>query len=451
MLRARLAPLALASVAAVGCAEDPSFWVRWRLQPLTDVDVREPRGLVSVDQCSQLGISRIRISTRDGADTLIDEREFPCFPAGFDDPEARAPGPEVGAGAYSVTVTALGRRGVQFCADEPADPDADADGSEIDTSCKKVLASAAQDVVIRETGEGQRLPEFVIVGAPQCSDGIDNDRDGYTDLADPSCAGDRTGLEVGDSAGAQVVVRPRLMGGNPSAYCNGLGLSEIELAITGPTTKQLRFPCTTTAQTFTESLDPGDYTLSVTGLGPGGKVLAVPTLDLDITTFTLAPEGFQSVDLVADFTIASFLAPIEAGFEFSLAFLSGPEQLPLTTCEPEPGLVIDRVRVTVLDADLEVVPTAALRDGGDPPIVLDGVATVPCATLGGLPRIEPLVWDDAPMAHEELYLRVEGLAPDSDVACYGNGDEPALAAPNASLGLALPRLAFDGACAGMQP
>ena len=64
---------------------------------------------------------------------------------------------------------------------------------------------------------------------------------------------------------------------------------------------------------------------------------------------------------------------------------------------------------------------------------------------------KPLVWDDAPMAHEELYLRVEGLAPDSDVACYGNGDEPALAAPNASLGLALPRLAFDGACAGMQP
>ncbi|PCC74537.1 hypothetical protein SAMN02745121_06902 [Nannocystis exedens] len=442
MLRARLAPLALATVAAAGCAEDPSFWVRWRLQPPEQAEAAE---LVSVDQCTELGISGIRVSTRDQGNALLDEREFPCFPSGFEDRDARAPGPEVGAGTYSVTVTALGRRAVQFCADEPA-PAADTDGSEADTSCKKVLASVAQDVVIREAGEGKPL-DVVIVGAPQCSDGIDNDRDGYTDLADPSCAGDRAGFELGDSAGAQVVVRPQLMSGNPSAYCDGLGLSQIELAITGPTAKKLRFTCTTTAQTFTESLDPGDYTLSVTGLDAKGKVLAVPTLDPDLVNFTLAPEGFRSVDLPADFTIASFLAPIEAGFEFSLALLSGPEQQPLTTCEPEPGLVIDRVRLTVLGPDLELVPTAALHDGANPPIVLDGVTTVPCTLLGGLPRIEPLVWDDAPMAHEELYLRVEAFAVGSDVPCYGNGDEPVPAAPNASLAIELPRVASDGACA----
>lgn len=445
MLRARLAPLALATVAAAGCAEDPSFAVRWRLQPLDQVEVSEAAELVSVDQCTELGISRIRVSTRDGGNALLDEREFPCFPAGFENPDARAPGPEVGAGTYSVTVTALGRRDVQFCADEPTSV-VDTDGSEVDTSCKKVLASTAQDVVISAAGEGKPL-DVVIVGAPQCSDGIDNDRDGYTDLADPSCAGDRAGLEIGDSAGAQLVVRPELMSGNPHASCDGLGLAEIELAIDGPTATKLRFRCTTTAQTFTESLEPGDYALSVTGLGANGKPLAVPTLDPAITNFTLAPEGFRSVDLPADFTIASFLAPIEAGFEFTLALISGPDQLPRTTCEPEPGLVIDRVRLTVLDADLEPVPTATLH--GKAPIVLDGVATVPCSQLGGLPRIEPLVWDDAPMAHEELYLRVEAFAVGSDVPCYGNGDEPMVAAPNASLAIELPRIAFDGACAEM--
>ncbi|MCY1004989.1 hypothetical protein OV079_05260 [Nannocystis pusilla] len=82
MLRARLAPLALATVAAAGCAEDPSFAVRWRLQPLDQVEVSEAAELVSVDQCTELGISRIRVSTRDGGNALLDEREFPCFPAG---------------------------------------------------------------------------------------------------------------------------------------------------------------------------------------------------------------------------------------------------------------------------------------------------------------------------------------------------------------------------------
>lgn len=447
MLRARLAPLALATVAAAGCAEDPSFQVRWRLQPLDQAEAGEAVELVSVNQCTELGISRIRVSTRDGGNALLDEREFPCFPAGFEDRDARAPGPEVGAGTYSVTVTALGRRDVQFCADEPSGV-VDTDVSEVDTACKKVLASTAQDVVIGAAGEGKPL-DVVIVGAPQCSDGIDNDRDGYTDLADPSCAGDRAGLEVGDSAGAQLVVRPDLMSGNPSASCGGLGLTDIEVVIDGPTATKLRFPCTTTAQTFTQSLDPGDYTLSVAGLGANGKPLAVPALDADVTSFTLAPEGFQSVDLLADFTIASFLAPIEAGFSFSLALLSGPDELPFTTCTPEPGLVIDRARITVLDADLQVVPTASLRDGQNPPIVLDGVTTVPCDVLGKIRDIEPLVWDDAPMAHEELYLRIEAYAAGSDVPCYGNGDDPTPAAPNASLAIELPRIAFDGACAEM--
>ena len=93
------------------------------------------------------------------------------------------------------------------------------------------------------------------------------------------------------------------------------------------------------------------------------------------------------------------------------------------------------------------MPTATLRDGANPPIPLDGVTTISCEALGQLRDIQPLVWDDAPMGHEELYLRVEAFAAGSDTPCFGNPDDPARAAPNASLALKLPRLSDQGACA----
>lgn len=447
MLRARLAPaFALASVtAASACSESPSFTVRWRVHPYTDATptIADTPALVSVEQCSQHGISKIRLTTVDAAGALVDEREFPCFPPQFADRDAVAPGPEVGPGTYGVTVTALGRREVQFC----ADPVADEDMSKPRT-CEKVFASTAAEVVVREAGEGQKLPEFVIVAAPECSDGVDNDRDGYTDLADPSCDGDPLGVERGDNAGgAQIIVRPQLMSGNPSAYCEGLGLFELELEIAGPTAITRRFPCSTTSRTFTEDLEPGDYTLSIAGLGYDRQVIARPALDPDRSSFTLAPEGFRSVELPVDFTIASFEAPIEAGLTFTVAYVNAEGDKPVTTCTPGPGsLVLERSRITVLDADMNVVPTAALRDGANPPIVLDGVNTVPCEALSGLRTIEPLVWDDE-TGFQELYLRVESFPPGSDTPCFGNGDAPAPAAPNASLALDLPRLSDEGACA----
>jgi hypothetical protein len=450
MLRARLAPaIALASVVAAGaCAEDPSFSVRWKLHPFTEDELvsADVTPLVSVDQCTELGISRMQITTRDGAGTIVDEREYPCFPRGFEAKDAVAPGPEVGPGEYSVTLTALGRREIPFCADEPVE-EVDT-GEDFISTCDEVIAFDAAQVVVRETGEGQRLTDFVIVGAPQCSDGIDNDRDGFTDLSDPSCAGDRRGVEVGGSAGAQILVRPRLMGGNPNAYCLGLGIAQIELDIAGPTAVKRRFLCTTTAQTFNEQLQPGDYTLTVTGIGYDGAVVATPELDPEVRSFTLVPEGLQAVDLVADFSIASFAAPIEAGFSFSLRYVSAPGELPITTCTPGQGdLVLDRAVITVLDAGLNVVPMAALADGANPAIVLDGVNSVPCEDLGKLRDIQPLVWDDAPMAHEELYLRVDAFPAGSDTACFGNPDAPEPAAPNGSLALKLPRLSDQGDCA----
>src|SRR5688572_6994878 len=108
MPRPRLLTL-LALAAATGCTEDPSFSVRWQLGRRAD-DIAT---LTSVAQCTELGISRMRITTRK-ADNIIDEREFSCFPQGFDDVDAAVPGPEVGPGTYAVTVTAIGHRGVPY-------------------------------------------------------------------------------------------------------------------------------------------------------------------------------------------------------------------------------------------------------------------------------------------------------------------------------------------------
>lgn len=442
MLRARLASVLVLALTGA-CTESPSFSVRWKLHPHTDAELQgaDIDPLLSVKQCTELGISRMRVTTRDANGTIVDEREFQCFPRGFEDTSAVAPGPEVGPGDYTVTVTALGRRGVQFCAEQPDD------GATFDPDCD-ALASDAAEIKILETGEGQRHTDFLIVGVPQCRDGVDNDRDGYTDLADPSCAGDPEGVELSDAAAAQIIVRPRLMSGNPSATCFGLGFTDFELDIAGPSAGKRRFPCTTTAQTFTEDLDPGDYILSFTGLGAGDAVRAVAPIDPEISTFTLAPGGFRTVDMVADFTIASFNEPIEAGVEFSVAYVDEPGDLPRTTCTPgQGGLVLDQVAITVLDQDLQIIPTATFYNGDDPPIVLDGATTIPCEQLSALHYIEPLTWGDAAPAVQGLYLRVEAFPAGSTTACFGNPDDPAPASPNASLALALPRLSNQGDCA----
>lgn len=458
MLRARLAPVLLLALTG-GCSEDPSFSVRWRLHPYTETEPTDAKPLISVDQCTELGISQIRVTTRNAVGDVVDEREFPCFPRGFDDEDAVAPGPAVGPGTYSVILTALGRRGIPFCNDPEeggtGDDGTTDTGTTTDTggtddvpACKEVVASDAKEVVVRETGENTRHDDFIIVGVPQCRDGVDNDRDGYSDLADPSCKGDRDGSEVGEGAGVQVIVRPQLMSGTASATCIGLGLRDIELAISGPMSLTRRFPCTTTAQTFTEDVVPGDYTLAVSGIGYDGAVIAAITLDPATAAFTLAPNDFRTIDLPADFTIASFDEKIEAGFAFSLEYAPSPDSFPVASCTPvEGGLILDRLAITLLDADQQLIPTATLANGDLPAIVLDGTTTIPCSELLKVRTVEPLTWDDIAPGYEAVSVRVEAFPGGSNTPCYGNTDAPTPAAPNASFVMTLPRLSDQGDCA----
>lgn len=450
MLRVRLAVVLALAAQAGACTEAPSFQVRWKLLAHRDaaVDPAAAPPLTSVAQCTELGISRVRVTTRlcdaeCGADSqVVDERDFLCFPLEFEDPDAHAPGPRVGPGRYTVTLAALGRRGINFC-DLP-----DTDGDDDDASTCDVVASAAREVTIRETGEGQRIDDLVIVGVPECDDGVDNDLDGASDLADPSCRGDRGGSEFGDVSAAQVTVRPRLLGDNPNATCAGLGLRDIRLDLAGPTPLARLFDCTTTAQTISSDLAPGNYTVAITGVGFDGADRAIIQLPPELASFELFASDFRNLELDADFDIASFLEPIVAGFAVSLEVQTAPDAPPETSCNPGGGaLALDRVRLTILDQDKNPVPTAALVDGGGA-IPLDGSQTVPCADFLKIRTVEPLVWDDAPMAYQALYVRAELLPVGAETPCFGNADAPAPAAPNASFPILLPRLSDQGACAG---
>lgn len=451
MLRARLA-LVLAFAAQAGaCTEAPSFQVRWKLHAYTElpVDAKDAPKLISVAQCTEFGISKIRMTTRrcgatctDGPPEVVDEREFTCFPPGFEDPDAHAPGPEAGPGLYTVTLAALGRRGTNFCA-IPEDTGGMTD--DVDAPGCEVIASAAREVTIRETGEGQKIDDMVIVAVPQCDDGVDNDHDGATDLADPSCRGERGGSEFGDVSAAQLTVRARLLGDNPNATCAGLGLRSLKLALAGPTALERVFACTTTAQTITSDLMPGTYTVSVTGIGQNGAELATAGLAPEVSGFELYPSDFRTLDIAADFDIPSFHDPIVAGFSASFEVVPQPGEIAVTSCTPSGKLVLDRVRLTILDQDMQPVPNAKLIDPASP---LDGVQTIPCKKnfTRALP-VEPLTWGDAPMAYRALYVRAEVLPVGGDTPCFGNADAPAPAAPNVSFPITLPRLSDQGACA----
>lgn len=433
MPRPRLLPL-LALAAATGCTEEPSFGVRWQLGRSPDAIVP----LTSVAQCTELGLSRVVVVTRKG-DAIVDEREFSCFPAEFADPEAVAPGPEVGPGTYSVSVTAIGHRGVAYKATIDEDSGGPKEPAEI------TFASANREVVIQTTGEGQKVTDFALLGPPECSDGVDNDRDGATDLADPSCRGDVLGSESADLAAAQITLRPELMGGNPHATCRGLGLSTIKLDLAGPTPLVQSFECGTTSRTISEDLSGGVYTITVTGHGSDGTERARPTLDPAQATFELKALDFHTAVVDADFTIASLLTGLTADFSFSLEVEPAPDVLPVTTCTPGQGnLVLDNVVITLLDEQMAPITDAFLYNGMTP-LPLDGTP-IPCTDLLKVRTVEPLLWDDEGDGHQAVYVRVEAFPAGSDTPCFGTA-EPEPAAPNASFPILLRRLSTEGACA----
>lgn len=246
----------------------------------------------------------------------------PGFPDEFERADGAAPGPELGPGDYYVTVLGLTRRGLTRPDPNPEDPN----------DPEPVLARDGQKVVVREKGEGALVSGFHLIGADECADGIDNDNDGSVDLADPPCRDGQTREDL-DLSGALFTFEATLLGGdNPRATCSGLGLASFRITLDGDGAGARTIPCTTTVQSFSADLPPGEHSWTVEGLDRDGVPVTESLTDPNNANFTIGQTGFALVPIVVDFSIAFFLA--EPPFRGPLSFLDRVPALPRRAAGP---------------------------------------------------------------------------------------------------------------------
>jgi hypothetical protein len=135
------------------CGSGGSVAVTWHLDG-------EPDEL-SPETCALHGIDGVRLSLRPLGGQQVAYEIYPCFDGGG----------EIGAapGSYLLLVEGLGLRGQGF-----RDPTSGAPAVRAETQVT-VVAGDATPVAV------------TLVPNPECSDGADNDRDGYVDLYDADC------------------------------------------------------------------------------------------------------------------------------------------------------------------------------------------------------------------------------------------------------------------------
>jgi hypothetical protein len=424
MPRLALAPVAALAL-ATACAEDPSFVLRWRVG--RDAAAAES-DLVSVRQCSELGISRVRITTATkGTNELVDSREYPCFPDEFSDPDGAVGGPEVGPGEYDVTITALTRRDV-----ERPSPD-------------------KQQVTVKASGEGQLITSHRLLSVGECEDGIDNDRDGGTDNGDLAC---RQGQprESLDNNATIFTFQATLLGGNPVATCAGLGISQLRVTLDGDTKGAQTIPCTTILQSFSAYLPPGDHSWSVAGLDQKGTAVTDEITGAD-ADFSVSEQGYAFVEIAVDLDLASFPDPFNDPLRFSVEYEpypNAPVNRPCDASGLDLGvLTLGATRLTLLDEAGKSVATVTLADapmGADADFPIDGL----CVDFDRVRTTSPLMWSDtAGQRDYSLVIETWAAADDPMTAkpCFSNAAAPVRLAPGISPAIVVPRTRSDGNCA----
>ncbi len=422
MSRRHLAPVAALAL-ATACAEDPSFVLRWQVGR-DAVEAGQP--LISVRQCSELGISRVRITTAEkGTNEVLDTREYPCFPDEFLEPDGAVGGPEVGAGEYDVTITALTRRDVP----RPS--------------------PSEQQVVVGSSGEGQLITSHRLVSVGECEDGIDNDRDGGVDNGDLAC---RQGQlrESLDNNATIFTFQASLLGGNPAATCDGLDLSLLRVTLDGDTKGAQTIACTTFLQSFSAYLPPGEHSWSVAGIDFQGNAVT-EEITGDDPSFTVSDQGYAFVEIAVDLDLASFLAPFNEPLRFSVEYEPYPDGE--RTCDIlglDLGvLVLGTTMVTLQDESGVSLATHTLVDaqmGEDTEFPLDDQ----CVAFDRTRTTSPVMWSDTP-GQRDYTLKIETWAAADDPMtakpCYSNAAAPARLAPGFDSAILVPRTRSDGTCA----
>jgi hypothetical protein len=164
--------------------------------------------LTSVRQCSELGISRVRITTAEKG-TNEDTREYPCFPDEFSDPTAPSAAPRSAPATYDVTITALTRRGI------PRPTPSDAGRG------RRARPADGRRPRARRGRHHRRLPpDSASTSATTASTTTATARR----PGDTPCRLGQTAEDL-DISGALFTFQATLLGGNPAATCAGLGLS----------------------------------------------------------------------------------------------------------------------------------------------------------------------------------------------------------------------------------
>lgn len=418
--------LAALLLLAPACAEDSSFVLRWRVGRTED---DAAAALTTVRQCSDLGLSRVRVTTLAADGTEEDVRDFPCFPDEFTADDGAAPGPELGPGTYYVSILGLTRRGQSR--PDPAAPDDD----------DQILARDQAEVVVRERGEGVLVDSFKLVGIDECHDGIDNDRDGAVDQSDAPCRRGEVAENL-DPTGAQFTFVAVLLGENPRATCGGLGIDRFRVTLDGDSAVTREIPCTLQPQAFSTDLAAGAHTWSVEALDRDGEPLTAPIVG---ESFDVFPKEYRLVEIAVDFSLDTFLAdpaftgPQRLAIEYASSVVDGGTRL---CSEAGSDLVISTVELTFLadTADAAMVPVETVEIPAIPlayPLIGD------CLDFQKVRVTDDLLWSAA--GNRAYYLRVDAYGDDPAVACFSNAEAPARLAPGADLALTVPRV--PGACA----
>jgi len=398
--------VALALAGLGGCAEEPSFQLRWQLAD--DLDVVAP--LTSVKQCADVGIKKFRLEVR-GVDDPASaaprlSKDYACFPNAFASGDA-VEGPTLDPGDYVLEFIGVRRSGGEWLC-----PDVDDQGNPIEVGCVRDSAN----VTVR-AGELPEL-EFVVQAPVQCDDGVDNDRDGRVDGSDLACVLGQP-YESFDAGLTLFQLSVGLLD-NPLIEPRHVGIDDFEFTIDGEAFELLD-PTSGPGQLWPwrfglldARLDAGPHTLELVALA-GDAPLTSPQ------TFDFVVDAEDGAFVIHEFALGSaeFLAPIEDTIALSWSMGS---TLVAPPCGSASG-PIDDMRIRLFEAgsvlplgvdDFVSFPSTPLTN---PSVEAEGWLAFDCDNGGRLASAAALTWTEAGYA-----IEIEGRV--GGVTCFASANTP---------------------------
>lgn len=449
----RLSPLAgfvgLSLFALSGCADEPSYAVRWRIEPRADDPTIEiapdNERMTNATLCSRNGVYSVELSIFDVFNRRIDEINRPCFPQAFRNREAVIEGNPLPPGEYVAVMHGHRANGQKWLdcdfedfgsAGELTDGDsADAQVEDSDDDMSVGCASEppfcedgscvagsntcdCQSFTVRED-EVTRLEDFVLGAPPECEDGIDSDGDGLVDGADPGC-------QAGNSEGLPVL-RPELLFdvsffGAKTMNCPDV--SALEFSIDDELL-EVR-PCGTGAIRLSATLSEGVHTLAIVGLNaiptdavPREAITVERTFEFEVSPTGAAQPGVFPVD----FSDVDFLTPIIRSARFTINLELPPDEEggepKLVQCTPSEDENENEEETTAMSYAIR------LLDGAGE-VVRPTVSTIDSRPLDGslAPCVASQLASDA-IEWGAYQVTAEAFNEDGEL-CFTNAERPAV-------------------------